>query len=103
MNYWCMLLLLDSAYRTESRTNAALAQGIMLGPLHSIARYLPTKGAAVPFDPLSMGFNPGINSEEGKRITRLMLQETRDFSRSIENLLPGDFNMEIYEQLLQAV
>ena len=50
MNYWCMLLLLDSAYRHDARTEAALAQSIMMGPLNSIARYLPTKGCAVPFD-----------------------------------------------------
>lgn len=103
MNYWCMLLLLDSAYRRDSKTEAALAQAIMMGPLHSIARYLPTKGAAVPFDPLSMGFNPGFNDEANMRMTHLMLQETRDFARSIESLLPGDFNMGIYNQLLQAV
>lgn len=103
MNYWCMLLLLDSAYRRDSRTEAALAQSIMLGPLNTLARYLPTKGAAVPFDPLSPGFNPGLTEADSKRITRLMLTETRDFARSIEQLLPGDFNMQIYDQLLAAV
>lgn len=101
MNYWSMLLLLDSAYRRESKPDAALAQAIMLGPLHSIARYLPTKGSAVPFDPLSLGFNPGIDEASSRRIGQLLLRETRDFARSIEHLLPGDFNMQIYEQLLR--
>lgn len=103
MNYWCLLLLLDSAYRRNSQPDAALAQAIMLGPLNSIARYLPTKGSAVPFDPLSMGLNPGLTDASGKRITHMMLQETRDFARSIENLLPADFNIQIYDQLLNAV
>ena len=103
MNYWCMLLLLDSAYRRDSRPEAALAQAIMMGPLNSIARYLPSKGSAVPFDPMSTGFNPGLNDAAGKRITHLMLHETRDFARSIENLLPGDFDLQIYDQLLTAV
>jgi hypothetical protein len=103
MNYWCLLLLLDSAYRSNSKPDAALAQAIMMGPLNSLARYLPTKGSAVPFDPLSLGFNPGLTAESGRRITHLMLQETRDFARSIEKLLPGDFNMAIYDQLLTAV
>jgi hypothetical protein len=101
MNYWCMLLLLDSAYRRESRPDAALAQAIMMGPLNSIARYLPTKGSAVPFDPLSLGFNPGIDDASGKRIARLLLQETSAFARSIEHLLPGDFDLQIYGQLLK--
>jgi hypothetical protein len=101
MNYWSMLLLLDAAYRQESRTDAALAQAIMLGPLHSIARYLPTKGSAVPFDPLSLGFNPGLDLASSQRIAQLLVRETRDFARSIEHLLPGDFNMAIYDQLLK--
>lgn len=100
MNYWSMLLMLDLAYRRDSRPDAALAQAVMMGPLHSIARYLPTKGAAVPFDPLSLGFNPGLDEAANQRITQLMLKETRDFARSIEHLLPGDFNMGIYDQLL---
>lgn len=103
MNYWSMLLLLDSAYRSSSAPEVTLAQTIMMGPLNSIARYLPTRGSAVPFDPLSLGFNPGLNAAANKRVTHLMLQETRDFARSIENLLPADFNIEIYDQLLNEV
>src|SRR5690606_36112877 len=95
MNYWSMLLMLDSAYRRDSRPDSALAQALMMGPLHSIARYLPTRGSAVPFDPLSLGFNPGLNEATNKRITQRMLLETRDFARAIEHLLPGDFNMQI--------
>jgi hypothetical protein len=103
MNYWCMLLLLDDAYRHNSKPEVALAQTIMMGPLNSIARYLPTKGSAVPFDPLSMGFHPGLNDAAGKRITHRLLEETRNYARSIEKLLPGDFNLQIYDQLLAAV
>jgi rubrerythrin len=103
LNYWSMLLMLDAGYRHNSKPELALAQAIMMGPLNSIARHLPTKGAAVPFDPLSMGFDPGINDASGRRITRLMLEETRDFARSIDRLLPADFNLAIYDQLLTAV
>jgi hypothetical protein len=103
MNYWSMLLMLDSAYRSSSAPEVALAQAIMMGPLNSIARYLPTKGSAVPFDPLSLGFNPGLNAAANKRVTHLMLQETRDFARSIEHLLPADFNIQMYDQLLNEV
>jgi hypothetical protein len=31
-----------------------------------------------------------------------MLTETRDFARSIEHLVPGDFSLEIYDKLLSA-
>jgi len=103
MNYWSLLLLLDTGYRRKSKVELAYAQAIMMGPLMSIARYLPPKGAAVPFDPLSMGYNPGLTEASGKRITRRMLEETRKYARSIERLLPGDFNLQIYDQLLTAV
>ena len=103
LNYWCLLLLLDAGYRRQSKPELVLAQAIMMGPLMSLARYLPTKGSAVPFDPLSMGFDPGLNAASDKRITNLMLEETRDFARSIERLLPADFNLKIYDQLLAAV
>ncbi|MBK7115831.1 MAG: hypothetical protein IPH71_07370 [Proteobacteria bacterium] len=103
LNYWSQLLLLDQGYRRKSKTETALAQAIMMGPLYSIAQYLPTKGAAVPFDPLSMGFDPGINEAAGRRFTRRMLQETRDYARKIDKLLPGNFDLKIYDQLMAAV
>jgi hypothetical protein len=103
LNYWCLLLLLDTGYRHKSKVETAYAQAIMMGPLMSIAHYLPAKGSAVPFDPLSMGFDPGLNDASGKKVTHRMLEETRNYARSIEKLLPGDFNIKIYDQLLAAV
>jgi hypothetical protein len=32
-----------------------------------------------------------------------MLEETRTFARSIESLLPANFNLALYDQLLNAV
>jgi hypothetical protein len=103
LNYWSMLLLLDAGYRRKSRIEPAYAQAIMMGPLYSIAQYLPTIGSAVPFDPLSMGYDPGLGDASGKRFTRRMLQETRNYARSIEKLLPGNFDVRIYDQLLAAI
>jgi hypothetical protein len=101
LNYWSQLLLLDQGYRRKSKTETALAQAIMMGPCIQ-SRDLPTKGAAVPFDPL-MGFDPGINEAAGRRFTRRMLQETRDYARKIDKLLPGNFDLKIYDQLMAAV
>ena len=98
-----MLSLLDTGYRRNSRVEIALSQAVMMGPLWSVARYLPARGAAVPFDPLSMGFEPGLNAGSEQRIARLLVQETRDFARSIEKILPPDFSPAIYDQLLAAV
>jgi len=57
----------------------------------------------VPFDPLSMGFDPGLNEAAGRRFTRRMLQETRDYAHKIEKVLPGNFDTKIYDQLIKAV
>lgn len=104
LNYWCMLSLLDTGYRRNSSTEQlALAQAVMMGPLMSLAQQLPARGAAVPFDPLSIGFEPGLNAASEQRLTRLMLQETRDFARSIDHLLPANFTLELYDQLLTTV
>lgn len=103
LNYWSQLVLLDRGYRHKSRVETALAQAIMVGPLLSIAHYLPTQGAAVPFDPLSMGFDPGLNEAASRRFAKRMLTETRDYARSIDKLLPGNFDLRIYDQLLTQV
>lgn len=103
LNYWLMLSLLDASYRRKSPLEVALAQAVMMGPLMSLSRYLPTKGAAIPFDPLSMGFEPGLNPDAEKQFTRRMLDETRNFARSIKHLLPADFRVEIYDQLAATV
>jgi hypothetical protein len=103
LNYWCMLSLLDTGYRSNSSVEPALAQAVMMGPLMSIAQQLPAMGAAVPFDPLSMGFEPGLNAAAERRFTQLLLTETRDFARSIEHLLPASFTPELYDQVLNAL
>ena len=103
LNYWCMLSLLDTGYRRNSSVEPGLAQAIMMGPLMSIAQQLPAKGAAVPFDPLSMGFEPGLNATAEHRFTELLLTETRDFAQSIEHLLPASFTPELYDQVLKAL
>lgn len=100
LNYWCMLSLLDTGYRQNSQLEPALALSVMMGPLMSLAQQLPPLRAAVPFDPLSMGFQPGLNASSEQRFTRLMLEESRDFARSIEHLLPSDFELELYDELL---
>lgn len=103
LNYWVMLALLDAGYRRKSQSEIALSQAVMLGPIWSLAKYLPTQGAAVPFDPLSMGFRPALSTNAAKQFTRTLLEETRSYAQSIDRLLPGDFNIKLYDHLLEAV
>ena len=103
LNYWCMLSLLDTGYRNNSEIELAFAQSVMMGPLMSLAQQLPAKGAAIPFDPLSMGFEPGLSAASNQRFTHLLLRESRVFARSIEGLLPSNFSLELYDQLMSSV
>jgi hypothetical protein len=103
LNYWVMLALLDSGYRRKSPLESALAQAVMMGPLWSLAKVLPAKGAALTFDPLSMGFETGLNAASEKQFSHLMIEEARNYAQSIERLLPRDFSIKIYDQLLAAV
>jgi hypothetical protein len=32
-----------------------------------------------------------------------MLQETRNYAQSIDKLLPGNFDLKIYDQLMKAI
>jgi hypothetical protein len=50
-----------------------------------------------------MGFEPGMNPASEKRFTRLMVEETRAYARSIEKLLPADFSPALYDQLLATL
>jgi rubrerythrin len=102
LNYWIMLALLDAGYRKKSPLELALSQAVMMGPIWSIARQLPAKGAAIPFDPLSMGFEAGLNAASEQRLYRMLIEETRNYAQSIERILPGDFNIKLYDQLLAA-
>ena len=102
LNYWCQLSLLDASYRHKSKPDFALAEAIMMGPLMSLAQYLPTKGSAVPFDPLSMGFEPALNAAAGKRFTHRMLEDPQ--LRPLDRApVTANFNLNIYDQLLAAM
>jgi hypothetical protein len=50
-----------------------------------------------------MGFDPGLNEAAGRRFTHRMLRETRDYARSIDKLLPGNFDVKNYDPLLASV
>jgi hypothetical protein len=50
-----------------------------------------------------MGLVPGLYGSSVLRFTRLIRELSRDFARSIERSLPGDFTLELYDQMLTAL
>ncbi len=85
LNYWCQLSLLDASYRRKSKPEFALAASHHDGAAHvtsrsicrpRVPRFRSTRSA--------WGSNPHSTTAAGKRFTHRMLEETRNFARSIE-------------------
>ncbi len=91
LEYWTTLSLLDIHYREDGDAALDLARAHMLGPLWSIATYLPKLGAGMPFDPLSLGYAPGRTPAESVQLTALLVREAAQIARALEKHLPGDF------------
>ena len=91
LHYWAILQLLTLAYREDDQGYLELAQSHMVGPLWSLMRHLPSQGCGVPFDPLSMGYAPGLGESENLRFVRHMLDEMRSVEEVVEAHLPTDY------------
>ena len=88
LHYWTTLLLLDHAYREGDEQCIDLARMQMLGPIYSLARHMPRYGLGLPFDPLSMGYAPGLDRMGVMRIVLHMLGEATQLANSLEAQLP---------------
>ncbi|MGF7206385.1 hypothetical protein GGE65_000946 [Skermanella aerolata] len=91
LEYWTTLSLLDIHYREDGDAALDLARAHMLGPLWSMATYLPKLGAGMPFDPLSLGYAPGRTPAERVRFTALLVREAAQVAHALDKHLPGDF------------
>ena len=90
LHYWCILLLLDIAYRDIRPRFIELAQAHMLGPFWSLARHLPSLGVGMPFDRLSMGYSPGCTKRANIRIVKHILAEADRMEEMLAAQLPED-------------
>lgn len=91
LHYWIMLSLLNHAYREGETHLLPVSQQHMLGPIWSIARHLPTLGAGIPFDPLSMGYAPGRNAFYSLSIIVHLLDEAEKLEQQLADQLPEDY------------
>ena len=91
LHYWGTLLLLDHAYRQRDELCIDLARQQMLGPIYALARHMPRYGLGLPFDPLSMGYSPGLDQMGVMRIALHMLDEANQLASTLEPHLPEDY------------
>ena len=94
LHYWTALLLLDHAYRENDEQCVELARLQMLGPIYSLARHMPRYGLSLPFDPLSMGYAPGLDRTGVMRMVLHMLNEATELANRIEDQLPPDYPLD---------
>lgn len=91
LHYWTLLSLLSQGYSLGSREHIGLALGHMMGPFWSLARKLSSAGAGMPFDPLSLGYTPGVSGEANSRFLARLLGEADKLEKQLSARLPGDF------------
>lgn len=91
LHYWIMLSLLSQGYSHGSQKHIALARAHMMGPLWALARKLSTAGAGMPFDPLSLGYTPGVSGEANARFLARLLGEADKLEKQLGARLPSDY------------
>jgi rubrerythrin len=88
LTYWSSMMLVNVSYGYAAPVAAALGQALMMGPLWVIARELPARGAALPFDPLSIGFDPGRDWPAQRRVIVHLLDEANRLADVVGDALP---------------
>jgi hypothetical protein len=103
LEYWTALSLLDVHYRENTEGALELARSHMLGPLWSLGTHLPKLAAGMPFDPLSMGYAPGVTPRESLRFTVTLVREATQVARALERHLPSDFPIDQHAETITAL
>jgi hypothetical protein len=100
LQYWTVLLLLDLHFRHGTQLYRDLAVAHMLGPLHSIGRYLPPLGAAVPFDPLDIPSWSADDETSRLRFVSALVKEGQALTEAPDTSLPPDYPSSINRDTL---
>jgi hypothetical protein len=91
LHYWITLALLTQGYSHGSQEHIARARAHMMGAVWSLARQLSAAGAGMPFDPLSVGYAPGLTDAANGRFLARLLGEADKLTQRLSAYLPADF------------
>ncbi len=91
LEYWLLLTLLDLSYRFSNAGASARAKSHMTANLWPLALHLASRGAAAPFDPLSMGYSPGSNLAGTVRVLRQLALEAKAVATAAAGDLPSGY------------
>lgn len=93
LQYWIVLLLLGLSYRhPEVPFYVSQAKNHMRFPLKELGSHLATSGAGLPFDPLAIGYAPGVNQSATVKLLRRFLRESKLVTRDLGAVLPENYS-----------
>ncbi|MGH8906689.1 MAG: ferritin-like domain-containing protein [Egibacteraceae bacterium] len=102
LHYWIILDLLDLHYRGHPLARQ-LAVAHMVGPLYSLGTHLTGLGVGLPFDPLSMGYAPGVDRDNTVRLLLRLISETDAATQRLRAYLPPEFPFDQTQQTRDAL
>ena len=91
--YWTALLLLDAGYRSGQRDGLVLrrlASVLMTDAIHPIGRALAARSLGLPFEPLSIGFAPGLDLRRSLELAAELLRVGADLAAEVPPQLGFD-------------
>ena len=105
IHYWIILLLLHQSYIDSQNFSILydLAKEHMLSPLQSLGYKLAQTKQGIPFDILSLGYNPGINAESNLNFIKLLLNEGGLIVERLAHDLPESFPNDIFTTSLHRL
>jgi hypothetical protein len=104
LQYWIILMLLDLSYRrTDGGIFLGLSRNHMRFPLWALGKHLATLAAGLPFDPLSMGYAPGAETDATIGILRHLLGEAEQRTIALRANLPTDYPLTTNQQTLDRL
>ncbi len=91
LHYWLVLGLLDLGYRYGVGAAIGRAKRHMTDALGPLGTHLAGLGVGMPFDPLSMGYAPGVDLAGTVRVLRRMAVAAADVAEELRAELPPTF------------
>lgn len=104
LHYWIILMLLDLSFRYNDPTSSLAIQHMTDG-LRVVGFALSDLGHGPAFDPLSMGYAPGIDRAGSIDVVRRLAKESMAAANDLaaDHLLPGDYDTGIGASTITAL
>ncbi len=103
LQYWMVLMLLDVGYRHKTKPHREAAKFLMMGPFWSLSRFLPTRGAGMPFDQLSVGYSMGVDQAANMKFIVTLAAEIDALENQLKDKLPDDYMSGSTKQALDMI